>query len=136
MSKISTKLRKWVDLATGDEGLTYWCQGCDSIHSIKTKGNGAWGWCGNVNRPVFSPSVLLKSTRFTEKGEAELEAWCANGMPFTKGHKFDSIPYSCHSFVGCNGAQPGEVIFLSDCTHKFAGQTVALPDFPERFGYE
>lgn len=131
MAKISSKFRNWGDPATGDEGLTYWCQGCDSIHSTKTKGAGAWGWNGDIERPVFTPSVMLTSTRLTEKGEAEMEAWRACGMPARDGVKFDSIPYICHSFVGCNGAQPGEVIFLRDCTHSFAGQTVALPDFPK-----
>lgn len=30
----------------------------------------------------------------------------------------------CHSFV-----TDGKIEFLGDCTHGFAGQTVALPDF-------
>lgn len=132
MKQLSSKLRPWLDSATGDEGLTYWCQGCDSIHSIKTKGAGAWGWNGDAERPVFTPSVLLTSTRFTEKGNAELEAWREAGMPPRNGEKFDSEPYRCHSFVGYNGAQPGEVIFLGDCTHALAGQVLPLPDFPDR----
>ena len=30
----------------------------------------------------------------------------------------------------CNGAQPGEVIFLSDCSHALAGTVQPLPDLP------
>ena len=35
----------------------------------------------------------------------------------------------CHSFVGCNGAQPGEIIFLPDSTHHLAGQVRPLPEW-------
>ncbi|MCL4695464.1 MAG: hypothetical protein KJ023_00155 [Burkholderiaceae bacterium] len=38
----------------------------------------------------------------------------------------------CHSFVGCNGAQPGQIVFLSDCTHALAGQVRELAPFPSR----
>ena len=27
----------------------------------------------------------------------------------------------CHTWVGCNGARPGEVFFLSDCSHELKG---------------
>lgn len=37
-------------------------------------------------------------------------------------------PRICHSFVSCNGAQPGEIVFLSDSTHHLAGQVRPLPD--------
>lgn len=32
----------------------------------------------------------------------------------------------CHSFV-----RAGKIEFLGDCTHALAGQTVALPDWPD-----
>lgn len=89
------------------------------------------GWNSDLERPVFTPSVLLTSTRFTAKGNADFEAWHEAGMPARNGKVFESEPYRCHSFVGCNGAQPGEVIFLSDCTHSLAGQILPLPDLPE-----
>lgn len=131
MSQLSRKLRKWTNPANDDEGLTYYCQGCESAHTIKTKGNGAWGWNGDVEKPVFTPSVLLSSTRLTEKGNADLEAWRASGMPSRNGVPFESAPFVCHTFVGCNGAQPGEVIFLGDCTHALAGQVQPLADLPD-----
>lgn len=130
MSRLSNKLRKWVNPDNGDEGLTYFCQGCDSIHTIKTKGNGAWGWNCDVGKPVFTPSVLLTSTRLTDKGNADLEAWREAGYP-ARDAPFESVPYVCHSFVGCNGAQPGEVIFLGDCTHALAGRVLPFADLPE-----
>ena len=131
MSRISDKLRKWVNPANGDEGLSYYCQGCESNHSVKTKGAGAWGWSGDVDKPVFTPSVLLSTTRLTNKGNDDIEAWRAAGMPSRNGAPFESVPFVCHSFVGCNGAQPGEVIFLSDCTHALAGQVLPFAYLPE-----
>lgn len=86
-------------------GLTYWCQGCEMHHSIRTHGPGAWEWNGDRDRPVFSPSVLVTI-------------------------QYPDRTYVCHTFVGCNGAQPGEVIFLSDCTHALAGTVQPLPDLP------
>ena len=112
---LSPKLRKWADPASGDEGLHYWCQGCDSAHMIKTKGNGAWGWNGDVENPVFTPSVLVTYPANPD-AEEQFKEWRTERR--------------CHTFVGCNGAQPGEVIFLGDCTHALAGQVLPLPDLP------
>ncbi|MDE2470536.1 MAG: ammonia monooxygenase [Bradyrhizobium sp.] len=128
MGQISSKLRKWTNPANGDEGLSYWCQGCDSWHTIKTKGDGAWGWNGDVQRPTFTPSVLLNSKRMTEKGNADHAAWVDAGCPPRNGDPFDSVPYVCHFFV-----TNGRVQFLGDCTHALAGQTVDLPDLPEEW---
>ena len=127
--RLSSKLRKWVDPANGAEGLSYWCQGCNSWHSIRTKGATAWGWNGDMLRPTFTPSVLLQGTRLTDKGNAEIEAWRAAGMPPRGDAPFDSAPFCCHSFV-----TDGKVQFLSDCTHALAGQTVELADLPEWSG--
>lgn len=110
MSTISTKLRKWVNPATGQEGLTYWCQGCNEAHGVRTKGLGAWTWNADAEKPVFGPSVL---TTWTTKVDGK------------------DVEHRCHTFVGCNGAQPGEVIFLSDCTHALAGTVQPFPELPE-----
>ncbi|WP_409346773.1 DUF6527 family protein [Paenibacillus sp. MBLB4367] len=58
-----------------------------------------WTFNGNVNAPAFSPSLLCSAPYY---GDME--------------------PYVCHSFV-----TDGRIQFLSDCTHKLAGQTVELP---------
>lgn len=128
---LSSKLRKWADPATGQEGLTYWCQGCKSTHQIRTKGPTAWGWNGDVERPVFTPSVLVTGRDFTDAGRAAFEVWHAAGCPQPAPLSFESQDMRCHTFVGCNGAQPGEVIFLGDCPHALAGQVHPFPDLPE-----
>ena len=87
-------------------GLSFRCEGCRGFHSIITSGPDAWGWNGDRDAPVFTPSVLVVHNN-------------------AKGR------HVCHSFVGCNGAQPGEIIYLSDCTHHLAGQVRPLLDFGE-----
>lgn len=68
-----------------------------------------WSFNGDFNRPVFGPS---------------LNTWWGGGVTEIPLHR-------CHSFVGCNGAEPGQIAFLGDCTHALANQTVELPDLPE-----
>jgi hypothetical protein len=120
---ISSKLRKWADPASGREGLIYWCQGCNSSHSITTKGAGAWGWNGDTEKPVFSPSVLVTGVK--QMTDEQHDAYLRTGvLPPAEQMR-------CHTFVGCNGAQPGEVIFLSDCAHALAGTVQPFPDLPE-----
>lgn len=86
-----------------DDRLHFECPGCQMIHGI-SHGSGPgprWGWNGNVDKPTFTPSVLVRY------------AW-ADG---------DRV---CHSFVtdGC-------IQFLSDCTHTLAGKTVELPGWED-----
>lgn len=130
MSQLSSKLRQWQNLSNGDEGVTYFCQGCNSSHTIKTKGEGAWTWNGDSNCPVFGPSVLVRGRRFTNKGAEDHAAWVDAGCP-KPTPEFDAHDFCCHTFVGCNGAQPGEVIFLSDCTHSLAGTIQPFPELPD-----
>lgn len=88
-------------------GLMFWCPGCDGCHQINHgAGPGArWGWNGDVDKPTFTPSILVQY----------------NGADAdTK----DGIPSVCHSFV-----TDGRIQFLSDCTHALAGQTVDIPDW-------
>lgn len=113
-------------------GLGFWCQGCREMHVIWTgEGPGPrWGWNGDVERPVFGPSVLVTGRDFTERGRAAFEAWHAAGRPRPAPPSFESIDTRCHTFVGCNGAQPGEIVYLGDCTHDLAGKTLPLAEFP------
>ena len=87
--------------------LTFWCPGCDGAHQIAVgEGPGPrWGWNNDVDRPTFTPSVLVTY----DGSDADTP---------------DGIPSVCHSFV-----TDGQIQFLSDCTHALAGQTVPIPDF-------
>ncbi len=106
MAQLSSKLRNWK--GDGKEGLFFWCPGCNSAHTIRLKPDG-WGWNTNLDRPTFTPSVLVTY----------------GGKDAGQG---DAPPAICHSFV-----TDGMIQFLGDSTHALAGQTVELPDFPPHF---
>lgn len=110
MSQLSKILRD-----TEDNGLMFWCPGCDRPHRIQHgEGSGErWGWNGDVDKPTFTPSVL--TTYRHPKGYT-------NKNPAPMGWDGEFVTDVCHSFV-----TDGRIQFLSDCTHAFAGQTVDLP---------
>lgn len=102
MARLSAKLR-----SSGGPRVTYWCQGCDNSHSIRVEGTDhpLWTWDGNVDAPTFNPSVLVTYEGVHDDGSPDVRR--------------------CHTFI-----RGGMVEFLGDCTHKFAGQTLPLPDWP------
>jgi hypothetical protein len=83
-----------------------------------------WSFNGDLNKPTFSPSLLIKGTRFSDVGQADYDAWAVAGYPDRQGKPFDSVPHVCHSVVS-----DGMIHFLGDCTHELAGKTVPLPEF-------
>lgn len=95
--------------ADGREMVHFWCPGCDDAHQIAV---GTWSWNGDLDRPTFSPSVLVKGFGYSREPEV-------GGPPVAPG------PKVCHSFV-----TDGRIQFLGDCTHTLAGQTVDLPEWP------
>jgi hypothetical protein len=112
MGAISKVLR---NVAGG--GLTFWCPGCDEAHTVNVgEGPGPrWGWNGSVDRPTFTPSVLVQGAApLTDDEHAAYLR--GEGLP-------EPRPFRCHSFVA-----DGQIQFLGDCTHSLAGQTVPLPE--------
>ena len=92
-------------IETGTVQVWFWCPGCDEAHAVMVGGNypgPKWGWNGSLERPTFTPSILVRSKR----GEAQT----------------DKV---CHSFVN-----EGRIQFLGDCTHELAGETVDLGEPP------
>lgn len=110
MSRLSRVLR-----GSTDNGLIFWCPGCDGAHAIQHgAGSGPrWGWNGDVDAPTFTPSVLV--------------TW---SEPSDNPGEFDDtskdVKKACHSFV-----TDGRIQFLGDCTHALSGQTVDLPDWED-----
>jgi hypothetical protein len=122
MSQLSPILR---DVEGG--GLMFRCPGCNMTHRIQ-HGDGPgprWGWNGDINKPTFTPSIRVTGRDFTDKGEADYEAWCTAGHP-KPAPVSENAPSVCHSFV-----TGGRIQFLGDCTHALAGQTVDLPAWEE-----
>lgn len=74
-----------------------------------------WGFNGDFEKPTFSPSVKVTGKRrITDEEYDRIRA----------GEKIDIPDMCCHSFV-----RDGQIEFLSDCTHEFAGKTVPLQPF-------
>lgn len=106
--------------------VLYHCPGCKGGHAIDVRNDGggpSWEFNGDVESPTISPSVLVRSSKFTAKGEAEMEEWRAAGCPHRDDLQFDYVDTVCHSFINA-----GQIQFLSDSTHHLAGQTVELPE--------
>lgn len=110
-----------------NNGLTWWCPGCNHAHRIQHGGGAGprWGWNGNAEKPTFTPSVLVRGIR-EDMDEATQAAYDALGPSEIRGAiddpRFRSV---CHSFV-----VDGQMQMLGDCTHALAGQTVPIPPWP------
>lgn len=105
------------------------CPGCECAHMVAVNGarmeNGAgWQWNGSLDKPTFNPSILVNAKEMTDKGRADYEAWANDNGPCPD--EFESKSTVCHSFV-----RDGKIMFLSDCTHKLAGQTVEIPEWED-----
>lgn len=120
-------------LPDGGQRLLFRCPGCKFVHG-PTIGPGAgprWSFNGDYDRPVFGPSLLVKWRNVSTEGRAKNEAHhAAHGRWMNDA---EIAPYwedkVCHSFIGCNGAAPGQIVFLGDCTHELAGKVVDIPPF-------
>lgn len=115
MAAISKKLR-----STEDNGILFWCPGCDGAHRIQYGvGDGPrWGYNGDPEAPTFTPSILVRGKQPLTSEEYEA---------FKRGEPLpEPRPLVCHSFV-----TNGKILFLGDCTHAMAGQTVDLPNFDD-----
>ena len=108
-------------------GYTFKCPGCGYSHTLPVgEGDGGkrprWTFNGDLEKPVFRPSILSQFDMSTPPVTPEnLEEWKRAPWPQKK------VRHVCHSFVGINGAEPGQIIFLGDCTHAMKGQVVDLP---------
>lgn len=94
--------------------LWFQCPGCDEHHAVKVNAPGSWGWNGSQEAPTITPSILVRGTKPITDEEAER---------ILRGERFEPIQTICHSFV-----TDGRILFLNDCTHALAGQTVDLPE--------
>lgn len=73
-------------------------------HTVPFRGESGWFFDGNLERPTLSPSLLLTMTVGQQRQK-----------------------FVCHSFV-----KDGSIQYLGDCTHPLAGQTIELPEIPQR----
>lgn len=91
-------------------GYEIYCPGCKYRHVVYTlKGYypACWSFNGDLERPTFTPSLLLTTGSFAQPS-------------FEDG---DIPPTRCHSFI-----TDGRIKFLDDCTHELRNQIVDLPE--------
>lgn len=109
-----------------DHTLMFWCPGCQEAHGVKVDGSRGWTWNGDLDRPVIHPSILVTSGHHSSGHTGD--CWCNFEERFGYPPGFKCT--RCHSFVGdADGSKPGMIVFLSDCSHELAGQTVELPEW-------
>ena len=96
--------------------IAFYCPGCEQMHVV---GAAAWQFNGNYERPSLSPSILVTSGHYAPDWPGR-HCWCS----YNREHPKEPASFRCfrcHSFV-----KGGQIQFLSDSTHKLAGQTVPL----------
>jgi len=109
------KFKKWVFQNEEEGGYHFYCPGCEGPHTIATSGNVKWSVTNADTLPIVSPSIKVTYPANPDAPEDFIE-WRTERI--------------CHSYIGCNGAKPGQIIFLNDCTHHLAGKVVDLPEYP------
>lgn len=98
--------------------LAFWCPACAEGHCIIL---GRWTFNGNYDRPSFQPSVLVTSGHYVAGHTGE--CWCS----YNAKHKDSPAPFACcrcHFYV-----TKGQIEYLPDSTHSYAGRTVELEEF-------
>jgi hypothetical protein len=119
--------------------VRYWCVGCGYMKQIPVStpdfpymGKGAkWSWNSSLSLPVLAPSQLHRTYEYPNNGTPEEKAEADRLMErdgsreLMMNHK--KFGRRCHTFIGMNGAPPGHVIFLNDCTHAVRGVHRLLP---------
>lgn len=87
----------------------FYCPGCGHAHGYTVEcGIPNQNWYFDQSKVSFTPSLRVYVTDPESKKETTL----------------------CHLFI-----TDGKILFCGDCPHKLNGQTVALPDFPEGYGF-
>jgi hypothetical protein len=88
--------------------LVHCCPGCNGDHAISVEtpndAGALWAWNQNPDRPSFHPEIHI-----------------CDEDPETRG-----ITTVCHYSI-----RDGMITFAADSMHALAGQTVAMPAFPD-----
>jgi len=99
---------------------TFRCPGCKDVHQIYTGSTLLWSFNGDINKPTFNPSVLVRgghyAPQFTEG------CWCDYNRE-NPDEPSSFTCYCCHFYI-----KEGNIEFLSDCSHALAGKTMELQD--------
>src|SRR3954469_14907107 len=114
------KILRKVEYSEAGCDYAFFCPGCKCGHGVWTTKrnslNAIWTFNGNMEKPTFSPSLLITWTSGDPPVTAEnIDEWRRKPWPQTDKKNV------CHSFV-----RDGQIQFLSDCTHEYAGKTIPM----------
>jgi hypothetical protein len=99
------------------------------VHGVRVApASSPWEWNGSVERPTFTPSILVISGHYAKTPPTPGNCWCDLEERHPGHGPGDFKCFRCHSFVA-----DGRIQFLADCTHALANQTVDLPDVSAGF---
>lgn len=112
-----------VDMGEGSSGISFYCLGCQETHMVRTVGPRSWGFNNNLERPTITPSVLVKTGHFLHNPPVKGRCYCDWTERYPDKEPMQWRCVICHTFV-----TDGKIIYLPDCSHAFAGQTIDLPD--------
>lgn len=125
MSDLDKRVLRPIEKKPGQKSadFLFWCPGCRCCHGVWVSAansiNAQWTFNGNIERPTFAPSLLIRYPYWDPPVTAEnLEQWRTAPWKQTQKEKV------CHSFV-----RDGQIQFLGDCTHELAGKTVPMEPF-------
>lgn len=98
-----------------NHGPSVWCPGCRYPHVFNapetpTRDGASWKWNGDMQRPTFDPSMLVKIGHPIE-GTGPAWQW--------------DMRTTCHSYL-----RNGQWQFLDDSVHSLRNQTVNVEPFP------
>lgn len=124
---VSKKLRWLVDSKDPNHriGIVHYCPACDMSHVVyiaQPIGSPAhapvWSWNGQFNEQLTtSPSLR---TTYNRRFDERLD------LPTRKPDHYEQIvEVVCHYFI-----TGGYIVYCGDSTHKLAGVTIPLEDFP------
>ena len=101
------------------------CPGCLDWHIVNvnpTNGLPAWSFNHDLEKPTFSPSLLVRTGHYVP-GQSQPPDCPSCNCQYENG---DDWPFKCgvcHSFI-----RNGNIEFLSDCTHENAGKTLPIDE--------
>lgn len=130
MGQVSAVLRRMTN------GYTHWCPGCGEPHAIYTASPNAygglvWSFNGDVDRPVFNPSVKITGKQTVKDAQGN---WTGEWVRDANGKPIDSC---CHYFIAIDSDQNSPTFgqnvidYCGDSTHALAGKKIPMPPLPD-----
>lgn len=103
---------------TEDGSLLWWCVACGHAHGGPPS---RWSFNGDEEHPTFTPSFLVRSGHYIPGHTGD--CWCT----WNATHPEDPSGFACrvcHTVI-----RNGQIQYLGDCTHAYAGKTIDMVAF-------